>query len=168
MAENVIAADELEARLVAAPFNAWMGLRILSCTEDGIEIGMTWREEMISNPRLRITHGGIIGALIDVAADYAVAAKLGVPAGPRSTSGSTITAPPSPATWWPRDGWSVSAAPTPSPRRRSTTPRTGWSRAGAGSISPPPPSPDRPPALKPPSGSSTLDEAGVKRRDGAG
>lgn len=79
MAENVIAAEELEARLVAAPFNAWMGLRILSCTEDGIEIGMTWREEMISNPRLRITHGGIIGALVDVAADYAVAAKLGVP-----------------------------------------------------------------------------------------
>ncbi len=79
MAENVIAAAELEARLVAAPFNAWMGLRILSCTEDGIEIGMTWREEMISNPGLRITHGGIIGALVDVAADYAVAAKLGVP-----------------------------------------------------------------------------------------
>ncbi|MDE0382534.1 MAG: PaaI family thioesterase [Defluviicoccus sp.] len=79
MAENVIAADELQERLVAAPFNAWMGLRILSCTEDGIEIGMTWREEMISNPRLRITHGGIIGAVVDVAADYAVAAKLGVP-----------------------------------------------------------------------------------------
>ena len=79
MAENVIAADELEARLVASHFNAWMGLRILSCTEDGIEIGMTWREEMISNPALRITHGGIIGALVDVAADYAIAAKLGVP-----------------------------------------------------------------------------------------
>ena len=79
MAENVIAAEELQERLVASQFNAWMGLRILSLTEDGIEIGMTWREEMISNPRLRITHGGIIGALIDVAADYAVAAKLGVP-----------------------------------------------------------------------------------------
>ncbi len=79
MAENVIAADELEERLVASHFNAWMGLRILSCTEEGIEIGMTWREEMISNPRLRITHGGIIGALIDVAADYAIAAKIGVP-----------------------------------------------------------------------------------------
>ena len=40
---------------------------------------MKWREEMISNPKLRITHGGIIGALIDVAADFALAAKLGMP-----------------------------------------------------------------------------------------
>ena len=79
MAENVIAADKLEARLVANHFNAWMGLHVVSYTEDGIEIGMKWREEMISNPKLRITHGGIIGALVDVAADFAIAAKLGMP-----------------------------------------------------------------------------------------
>jgi uncharacterized protein (TIGR00369 family) len=34
---------------------------------------------MISNPKARYTHGGIIGALIDVAADFAIAAKLGQP-----------------------------------------------------------------------------------------
>ncbi len=79
MAENAITTEKLQERLVASPFNAWMGLQIVSCTEDGIEIGLKWREEMISNPRLRITHGGIIGALIDVTADFALAAKLGTP-----------------------------------------------------------------------------------------
>ena len=79
MAENVVAADKLEARLVANPFNAWMGLRLISMDEDTLTLGMTWREEMISNPKARVTHGGILGALIDVAADFAIAAKVGMP-----------------------------------------------------------------------------------------
>ena len=79
MPENVISAEKLEQRLIANPFNAWMGLRILKLTDDEIEIGMTWREEMISNPKARITHGGILGALIDVAADFMIAAKVGTP-----------------------------------------------------------------------------------------
>lgn len=80
MPENVISAEKLEERLIANPFNAWMGLSILSLDEDSIEIGLVWREEMISNPKARITHGGILGALVDVAADFMVAAKLGAPA----------------------------------------------------------------------------------------
>ena len=79
MPENVVAHDKLEARLVANHFNAWMGLHIVSYTEDGLDVGLKWREEMISNPKLRITHGGIIGALIDVTADFAIAAKVGMP-----------------------------------------------------------------------------------------
>lgn len=80
MAANVISVEKLQERLVANKFNAWMGLKILSLEEDRIEIGMTWREEMISNPQARITHGGILGALVDVAADFMIAAKLGAPA----------------------------------------------------------------------------------------
>jgi uncharacterized protein (TIGR00369 family) len=34
---------------------------------------------MISNPAARVTHGGILGALIDVAADFMIAAKVGMP-----------------------------------------------------------------------------------------
>ena len=41
---------------------------------------MKWREEMISNPEGRWTHGGILGALVDVAADFMIAAKVGAPA----------------------------------------------------------------------------------------
>jgi uncharacterized protein (TIGR00369 family) len=79
MPHNVIGADQLNERLVAAPFNKWMGLRVLSLDDDKIEIGLTWREEMVSNPAARVTHGGILAALIDAAADFAVAAKVGAP-----------------------------------------------------------------------------------------
>ena len=79
MPENVITAEKLEERLTANPFNNWMGLKLLSLDEEKLEIGLVWREEMISNPAARYTHGGIIGALIDVAADFMIAAKIGVP-----------------------------------------------------------------------------------------
>lgn len=80
MAENVLSVEKLQERLVANPFNAWMGIRILKLDEECIELNMTWREEMISNPKARVTHGGILGALVDVAADFMIAAKVGAPA----------------------------------------------------------------------------------------
>jgi uncharacterized protein (TIGR00369 family) len=80
MAENVKTADELQTRLVANHFNEWMGLKIVGLDEEKIEITMTWREEMISNPKARVTHGGILGALVDVTADFMIAAKAGAPA----------------------------------------------------------------------------------------
>jgi len=80
MAENVVSLEDLQARLTANPFNAWMGLGIIALDEDRIEIGMTWREEMVSNPQARRTHGGILSALVDVAADFMIAAKVGAPA----------------------------------------------------------------------------------------
>ena len=80
MAGNVKTAEELQVRLVANHFNEWMGLKIISLDEEKIEITMRWREEMISNPKARVTHGGILGALVDVAADFMIAAKLGAPA----------------------------------------------------------------------------------------
>ena len=79
MAENQMTAAQLEERLIANPFNHWMGLKLLSLNEDQLEIGLTWRDEMVSNPQARYTHGGIIGALIDVAADFMIAAKIGTP-----------------------------------------------------------------------------------------
>jgi uncharacterized protein (TIGR00369 family) len=79
MPENVVSAEQLNERLVANPFNAWMGLRIVELTEETIEIALEWREEMISNPQARVTHGGVLGALIDVAADFMIGAKVGTP-----------------------------------------------------------------------------------------
>ena len=80
MAGNVKTAEELQVRLIANHFNEWMGLEIINLDEEKIEIMMSWREEMISNPKARVTHGGILGALVDVAADFMIAAKLGAPA----------------------------------------------------------------------------------------
>ncbi|MBI77537.1 MAG: phenylacetic acid degradation protein [Rhodospirillaceae bacterium] len=80
MTQNIKTVEELQKRLVANHFNDWMGLKIIGLDEEKIDILMTWREEMISNPKARVTHGGILGALIDVAADFMIAAKLGTPA----------------------------------------------------------------------------------------
>lgn len=80
MVQNIKTVEELQKRLVANHFNDWMGLKIIGLDEEKIDILMAWREEMISNPKARVTHGGILGALIDVAADFMIAAKLGAPA----------------------------------------------------------------------------------------
>lgn len=80
VSENVKTAEELQERLIANHFNEWMGLKIVGLDEEKIEISMVWREEMISNPKARVTHGGILGALVDVAADFMIAAKFGAPA----------------------------------------------------------------------------------------
>ena len=80
MSRNVIGLEKLQERLIANKFNDWMGLSITKLDEESIEISLKWREEMISNPKARWTHGGILGALVDVTADFMIAAKLGAPA----------------------------------------------------------------------------------------
>ena len=80
MSGNVIGLEKLQERLIANKFNEWMGLSITKLDEESIEISLKWREEMISNPKARWTHGGILGALVDVTADFMIAAKLGAPA----------------------------------------------------------------------------------------
>lgn len=79
MADNVASVEALQERMSANPFNAWMGLAIESLTEDELTVTARWREEMVSNPKARYTHGGIIGAIIDTVADFMIAAKVGMP-----------------------------------------------------------------------------------------
>ncbi len=79
MPENVVTVEALQERMSANPFNNWMGLKIESLTEDEMIASVKWREEMISNPKARYTHGGIIGAIIDTVADFMIAAKVGMP-----------------------------------------------------------------------------------------
>jgi uncharacterized protein (TIGR00369 family) len=52
---------------------------VLKAGADSVEIRAAWREEWVVNPERRYTHGGILAAIIDVAADYAIAAQLGRP-----------------------------------------------------------------------------------------
>ena len=61
-----------------SPLNRWLGMSVLRADDDGITLGIRWREELISNPDIRSTHGGILATLIDAAGDYAVALKVGV------------------------------------------------------------------------------------------
>lgn len=79
MPENKLSGEELEKILTRGNFHQWLGMRVVSVDDSGIELSATWREEFIVNPERRYTHGGILATLIDLGADYALAAKLGRP-----------------------------------------------------------------------------------------
>jgi uncharacterized protein (TIGR00369 family) len=67
----------VEEMITRGPFNKWLGLRIHKVDEEGIELTATWREEWVVNPERRYTHGGILAAIIDLTADWALVAHTG-------------------------------------------------------------------------------------------
>jgi uncharacterized protein (TIGR00369 family) len=71
--------ERLQQLLGRGPFNRWLQFTVLKAGDDGIELKAAWREEWVVNPERRYTHGGILAAIVDVAADYAIAARLGRP-----------------------------------------------------------------------------------------
>jgi uncharacterized protein (TIGR00369 family) len=79
MAESHYTMESLEQRLAVGPFNRWLGFKVLKMDESGLDLKATWREEWVVNADLRYTHGGILAAIIDVAADFAIAVQLGRP-----------------------------------------------------------------------------------------
>ena len=79
MADAPITLEKLQQLITRGPFNRWLNFTVIKIDAGGIEVKATWREEWIVNPDRRYTHGGILAAIIDVAADYAIAAQLGRP-----------------------------------------------------------------------------------------
>jgi len=79
MSENAIGIEKLQQLITRGPFNQWLNFTVVKAADDGIEIKAAWRDEWVVNPERRYTHGGILAAIIDVAADYAIAAKVGRP-----------------------------------------------------------------------------------------
>jgi uncharacterized protein (TIGR00369 family) len=79
MSEQAIGIEKLQQLITRGPFNRWLNFTVLSAGDNGIEVRAAWREEWVVNPDRRYTHGGILAAIIDVAADYAIAARLGRP-----------------------------------------------------------------------------------------
>ncbi len=66
----VLERARLQELLDIAPFHQWLGLKIQSCSEDGLELTMPLREEIVSNPVLGAAHGGVLAALIDLTGLY--------------------------------------------------------------------------------------------------
>jgi uncharacterized protein (TIGR00369 family) len=79
MSEEAIGIEKLQQLITRGPFNQWLNFTVVKAEDDGIEIKAAWRDEWVVNPERRYTHGGILAAIVDVAADYAIAAKLGRP-----------------------------------------------------------------------------------------
>jgi uncharacterized protein (TIGR00369 family) len=79
MSEEAIGIEKLQQLITRGPFNQWLNFTVVRAADDGVEIKAAWRDEWVVNPERRYTHGGILAAIVDVAADYAIAAKLGRP-----------------------------------------------------------------------------------------
>jgi acyl-coenzyme A thioesterase PaaI-like protein len=67
----------LAGMVKSCPFHEWLGVELLSLDQTGVIIRMPWRAEVISEPDRGYAHGGVLASLIDLVADYAVAARLG-------------------------------------------------------------------------------------------
>jgi len=79
MSEEAIGIEKLQQLITRGPFNQWLNFTVLKVADEGIEIKAIWRDEWVVNLERRYTHGGILAAIVDVAADYALAAKVGRP-----------------------------------------------------------------------------------------
>jgi uncharacterized protein (TIGR00369 family) len=76
MSEEVTV-ESVQRLIERAPFHQWLGISVTALTDDGIELTAQWREEWVVNPDRRYTHGGILAALIDLAADWALVKRMG-------------------------------------------------------------------------------------------
>ncbi len=74
---NLPAAADIQARLLRSPYHQWLGLKVLSVGDGEIVLQATWREEWSVNPDNPYTHGGILAALIDLTADWALVSQTG-------------------------------------------------------------------------------------------
>ncbi len=69
--------EQIQELITRAPYHQWLGLRVVAVEDDGIELSAKWREEWVVNVERRYTHGGILAALIDLGADWAMVRKTG-------------------------------------------------------------------------------------------
>ena len=74
---NNITLEQVQALVTRAPFHQWLGLTVVAVGDVSIEIKAKWREEWVVNVERRYTHGGILAALIDLAADFALVKQTG-------------------------------------------------------------------------------------------
>ena len=76
MSETITLA-EVRSLITRAPFHQWLGIEVTALHDDGIDLVAQWREEWVVNPDRRYTHGGILAALVDLAADWALVKRTG-------------------------------------------------------------------------------------------
>ena len=79
MSDTRLTVERLQQLITRGPFNRWLNFTVLKADENGLELSIAWREDWVVNPDRRYTHGGILASIVDVAADYAIAAELGRP-----------------------------------------------------------------------------------------
>ena len=74
---NDLTLDDVQALVTRAPFHQWLGLTVTAVHDDGIELTAKWRDEWLVNAERGYAHGGVLAALIDLAADWAMVKQTG-------------------------------------------------------------------------------------------
>jgi uncharacterized protein (TIGR00369 family) len=69
--------EQVQALVSRAPFHRWLGLAVIAVGDDSIEIKAKWREDWVVNTERGYTHGGVLAALVDLAADWAMVKQTG-------------------------------------------------------------------------------------------
>lgn len=69
--------ERVQDIVTRGPYHQWLGLKVIAVQDDAIELKATWREEWVVNVERRYTHGGVLAALVDLGADWAMVKKLG-------------------------------------------------------------------------------------------
>jgi uncharacterized protein (TIGR00369 family) len=66
-----------ELHVDRSPFHRLIGLELVRADDGVVEMRLPWRDELGRADGSDWFHGGVLSALIDIAGDYAIAAKLG-------------------------------------------------------------------------------------------
>ena len=74
---NNITVEQVQALITRAPYHQWLGLTVLAVSDDGIELKAKWRDEWVVNTERGYVHGGVLAALVDLAADWAMVRSTG-------------------------------------------------------------------------------------------
>src|SRR5215471_12320580 len=69
--------ERVQALISRGPYHQWLGVKVVALSDDGIELTAAWRDEWVVNPERGFAHGGVIAALIDIAADWALVKRTG-------------------------------------------------------------------------------------------
>jgi len=75
--QKALSAEQVQTLLQRGPYHQWLGLEVVSISDGEIELRARWREEWVVNVEGGYTHGGILAALIDLAADWALYSRTG-------------------------------------------------------------------------------------------
>jgi uncharacterized protein (TIGR00369 family) len=74
---DTLTIERVQEMILRGPYHQWLGLTVTALDDDGIELKARWREEWVVNPERRYTHGGVLAALVDLAADWAMVKRAG-------------------------------------------------------------------------------------------
>ena len=75
--ETIPGAAEVQARLLRGPYHQWLGIEVQEVGPGTIELTARFRDEWVVNPEGGYIHGGILAALVDLAADWALVSTTG-------------------------------------------------------------------------------------------